>query len=339
MYQEYFGVEENPFSNTPDPKYLFMSRRHKEALAHLIYGVEGGSGFVLLTGEIGAGKTTLSRYLADHLPDNVELALCVNPRLTEAELMASICDDLAIDVDGSRYSIKDLTSSLNAYLLETYAGGGRAVLMIDEAQNLTLGLLEQIRLLTNLETAQDKLLQIILIGQPELKDLLYRPDMHQFSQRITARYHLKPLQAVETRAYIAHRLSVAGVPTEIFHPSALKVIGQRSRGVPRLINNICDRCLLGAYAAGRRDVDAALARRAADEVLGPAGATGRWRMMVAGAGIAAIIVGLAVIVLDPRDQRLLPSISQTPMAIAARAEISTWPGFKHLFRPPAPAAR
>ena len=207
MFREYFGIEENPFSNTPDPSYLFLSERHQEALAHLQYGVNGTSGFVLLTGEVGTGKTTVSRCLVEQLPDNIDLALCLNPRLNEVELLATICDELAIKRETcAPDSVKDHMDALNRHLLKRHADGRRVVLIIDEAQNLSTSLLEQVRLLTNLETASTKLLQIILIGQPELRDILSRNDMRQLNQRITARYHLDPMTRAEADKYIRHRL-------------------------------------------------------------------------------------------------------------------------------------
>ncbi len=269
MYKDYFGIEDNPFSNTPDPNYLFMSIRHQEALAHLQYGVQGSSGFVLLTGEIGTGKTTVCRTLMEQLPDNVDLALCLNPRLSEAELLATICDELAIDTSQcSPTSIKDHTDAINRHLLVGYAKGRRAVLVIDEAQNLNNDLLEQVRLLTNLETASTKLLQIILIGQPELRDIVEQEELLQLSQRITARYHLEPMGAEEIEKYIHHRLKVAGLEPGLMEPSAIVEISLRSGGIPRLINSICERTLLGAYGSNEKTIGRDLARKAADEVLG-----------------------------------------------------------------------
>lgn len=338
MFREYFGISENPFSNTPDPNYLFMSQRHKEALAHLIYGVEGNSGFVLLTGEVGTGKTTLCRYLAERLPDNVELALCINPRLTEVELLANICDEMKIPIEGSRHSAKDLMDAINAYLLEVYAKGGRAVLIIDEAQNLGFNRLEQVRLLTNLETSDSKLLQVILIGQPELKEFLERPDLRQLSQRITARYHLNPMTRKEVKSYIAHRLVVAGLTPEIFGRGALNEISRTARGIPRLVNSICERCLLGAYAEGRRTIDAKLARAAAKEVLGSLPRGGGAALPVS-LGLAAGVAAMAFLTLDPMGINLVPALSQSPRAEAVRDEVRTWPGVEHLFRRPAAESR
>jgi general secretion pathway protein A len=270
MFREYFGIEENPFSNTPDPSYLFLSERHQEALAHLQYGVEGTSGFVLLTGEVGTGKTTVSRCLVEQLPDTVDLAMCLNPRLTEAELLATICDEMAINRKKcAPDSVKDHMDALNRHLLKCHANGRRAVLIIDEAQNLSTSLLEQVRLLTNLETASTKLLQIILIGQPELRDTLARNDMRQLSQRITARYHLDPMTRTEADNYIRHRLTVGKLPPDLIQPAAMSVIFEYSGGIPRLINSICERCLLGAYATSTKTIGAALAHTAAGEVLGP----------------------------------------------------------------------
>ncbi len=270
MFKDYFGIEENPFSNTPDPNYLFMSGLHQEALAHLQYGIFGSSGFVLLTGEVGTGKTTVCRYLLEHLPPNIDFALCLNPRLSEAELLAVICTELGIDVSGcSPDSVKDHMDVLNKHLLVCYAKGRRAVLIIDEAQSLGFSLLEQIRLLTNLETASTKLLQVILIGQPELRGILDRENMRQLNQRITARYHLEPMAPPEAKEYIRHRLRTGGLDEDLIEPAAMDEIVARSGGIPRLINSICERCLLGAYAEEKKRIDGNLARRAGDEVLGP----------------------------------------------------------------------
>ena len=312
MFREYFGIEENPFSNTPDPSYLYLSERHQEALAHLQYGVKGTSGFVLLTGEVGTGKTTVSRCLVEQLPDNIDLAMCLNPRLTEAELLATICDELAISRENyAPNSVKDHMDALNRHLLKGHANGRRAVLIIDEAQNLSTSLLEQVRLLTNLETASTKLLQIILIGQPELRGTLERNDMRQLSQRITARYHLEPMTRPETDKYIRHRLWVGKLPVDLIQPGALSVIYDHSGGVPRLINSICERCLLGAYATNMKTVDASLVHTAAHEVLGgpmPAEAASldvavpaSLKRAVAVAMAAAVVLGTAVLSQRDRD--------------------------------------
>jgi general secretion pathway protein A len=268
MYRNYFGIDENPFSVTPDPRYLYMSEKHQEALAHLLYGVGEGGGFVLLTGEVGTGKTTICRCLLEQLPDQVDVALCVNPRMSEVELLATVCDDLGIHYPGQTASLKTLVDALNQHLIEAHAKGRRSVLIIDEAQNLSPGVLEQVRLLTNLETDKHKLLQIILIGQPELNDLLARRELRQLAQRITARYHLGSLTQRETAGFIRHRLSIAGLDIDLFDAGALAKVYKLSRGIPRLINNICDRCLLGAFARNRRRIDRRMVRVAAAEVKG-----------------------------------------------------------------------
>ena len=198
MYLEYFNLTERPFSITPDPRFLYMSARHREALAHLLYGLGDGGGFVQLTGEVGTGKTTICRCLLEQIPDNVDLALVLNPKVTAIELIATVCDELGVSYDEKDVSVKSLTDVLNRYLLDAYARGRHTVLIIDEAQNLSADVLEQVRLLTNLETSTQKLLQIILIGQPELRTLLAREDMRQLAQRVTARYHLEPISREET---------------------------------------------------------------------------------------------------------------------------------------------
>lgn len=269
MYYRYFGLDGPPFSITPDPKFVYFSARHEEALAHLLFGVGqgGGGGFVQLTGEIGTGKTTLCRLLLEQLPDHVKPALILNSVLGPRELLAAICDELGVYYP-QRATRKQLVDRLNACLLETHAQGHTVVLIVDEAQNLSPQALEQIRLLTNLETATDKLLQIILVGQPELRELLDKPQLRQLSQRVTARYHLLPLNAGESERYLRHRLKVAGAPRAPFNAGAFNELHRRSGGVPRLLNVIADRAMLAAYTAEADRVDGASVKRAAREVLG-----------------------------------------------------------------------
>jgi general secretion pathway protein A len=266
MYLDFYGLKEAPFSITPDPRFVFLSERHRDALAHLLYGIgQGGSGgFVQLTGEVGTGKTTLCRLLLEQLPPDTRVALVLNPRLSPLELLETICEELKIDLTGRRGSLKSLVDALNAYLLDAYAQGLRVVLIIDEAQNLSTEALEQVRLLTNLETPTQKLLQIILLGQPELRDLLGKPELRQLAQRITARYHLTPLSADESEAYVRHRLQVAGCAKLPFTRLALRRLHDHADGVPRLLNVIADRALMAGYARnlaqiGERDVDQAAA--------------------------------------------------------------------------------
>lgn len=267
MYAAYFALTEPPFSISPDPRYLYTSARHQEAMAHLMYGVRDGGGFVQLTGEVGTGKTTLCRWLLDQVPDDLDVALILNPQFSENELLASICDELRIRYPANS-TTKKLLDLLNKRLLSSYAKGRRTVLIIDEAQMLSKVLLEQVRLLTNLETAKQKLLQIILIGQPELNTTLDRDDLKQLSQRVTARYHLRPLSAIETKEYVGYRLAIAGGRPDLFTQPAMRLIHRYSQGVPRLINVICDRALLGAYSEGRNKVNTDTVRKAAAEVLG-----------------------------------------------------------------------
>ncbi len=275
MYIDYFGFTQAPFSITPDPGFLFLSHDHREAFAHLLYGVGDTGGFVQLTGEVGTGKTTLCRYLLENTPEEVDVALILNPRQSALELVASICDELGVGYPRENDSIKTLIDRLNAHLLERHSQGKRTVLVIDEAQNLSAEVLEQIRLLTNLETTRHKLLQILLIGQPELQAIMDRPELRQLDQRITARYHLTSLSATETETYIAHRLAVAGCRKKLFTPKALRQIYKGSQGVPRLINIICDRALLGAYARQADLITPALVRQAEQEIKGRAPARPR----------------------------------------------------------------
>jgi general secretion pathway protein A len=268
MYISYFGLTENPFSLTPDPRFLFMSQRHREALAHLLFGMGEKGGFVLLTGEVGTGKTTLCRSLLEQVPEGVEVALVLNPKQTSLELVASLCDELKVSYPAATDSLKVLIDHLNRHLLDIHAKGQRTVVIIDEAQNLSTDVLEQVRLLTNLETSTQKLLQILLIGQPELHGMMAKPELRQLGQRVTARYHLTPLSPEETAAYIEHRLEVAGCKRPLFTRSTPHLIHRLSGGIPRLINTICDRALLGAYGRKRTVVNRSLARKAAAEVMG-----------------------------------------------------------------------
>jgi general secretion pathway protein A len=269
MYLSFFGLNEKPFAITPDPRYLYLSERHAEALAHLLYGVNESGGFIQLTGEVGTGKTTVVRTLLSRVPHHADVAVILNPRMTPIEFLLTICEELGLDLaDADRDSVKQLVDALNRRLLAAHAEGRRVIVIVDEAQNLSADVLEQVRLLTNLETPTQKLLQIILIGQPELRELLDRTELRQLAQRITGRYHLEPLSPEETQGYVRHRLRVAGAAEEIFAPSALAEVHRVSAGIPRVINVTCDRALLGAYTEETRKITAALVRRAAGEVYG-----------------------------------------------------------------------
>ena len=281
MYYQYFGLNEPPFSIAVNPRYLFMSPRHRDALAHLLYGVGAGGGFILLTGEVGTGKTTINRCLLEQIPQDTDTAIILNPALNAMELLASVCDELNIKYDQNNHTLKTLTDHLHKFLLDNHARNRKTVLLIDEAQHLEFDVLEQIRLLTNLETNSEKLLQIILIGQPELAQILARPELRQLNQRITARYNLEPLNLEETGAYINHRLQVAGMSPErvIFSSSVVRGIYKVTRGIPRVINVLCDRMLLGAYGRNKPRADHAMVQLAAREVLGEAytfNPTWRW---------------------------------------------------------------
>ena len=267
MYCTYFGFNERPFSIAPDPSFLYMSELHREALAHLLYGVKSDSGFVLLTGEVGTGKTTICRCLLEQMPESSKVAYVINPRLSVVELLATICDEFGIKYPPASQSIKLFVDLINEYLMAAHADGLKPVLIIDEAQNLSYELLEQVRLLTNLETNERKLLQIVMLGQPELREKLLRPEMRQLQQRITARYHLGTLGKKDTSAYIAHRLAVAGVRRKLFKQPALNRLFKLSGGVPRLINLLCDRALLGAYAQGDGKIDKQIVQKAAAEIM------------------------------------------------------------------------
>jgi general secretion pathway protein A len=268
MYTSFFGLNEKPFTITPDPRYLFMSERHGEGLAHLVYGVTESGGFIQLTGEVGTGKTTLVRTLLGQIPAEVDIALILNPQLTAIEFLTAICEELSIELPEDKGSAKALVDALNHHLLDAHAEGRRTILLIDEAQNLAEDVLEQLRLLTNLETAKQKLLQIILIAQPELREKLSQNNLRQLAQRVTGRYHLEPLSRDESDKYIDHRLRVAGALTEIFDTRARREVFRLSGGVPRVMNVICDRALLGAYSQETRTVNKRLVRRAAKEVSG-----------------------------------------------------------------------
>ena len=296
MYLEHYGLAEAPFSITPDPRFVFLSERHRDALAHLLFGIgQGGSGgFVQLTGEVGTGKTTLCRLLMEQVPENTRVALVLNPRLSPVELLETICEELHLDLDGARGSVKALVDRLNAYLLDAYAQGLCVVLIIDEAQNLSVEALEQVRLLTNLETPTQKLLQILLLGQPELREMLAREDMRQLAQRITARYHLTPLDAAETGEYLRHRYRVAGGQRFPFSAAAVRRIHAHSGGVPRLVNVIAERALLGGYAQDDTRIDARTIDRAAKEALAPK-AKPAWRWLLP-AGVGATALALIAVV-------------------------------------------
>ncbi|MCF6319029.1 MAG: AAA family ATPase [Proteobacteria bacterium] len=269
MYLDYFGFDEPPFSITPDPKFVFLSQKHEESLAHLVYGISrgGGAGFVQLTGEVGTGKTTISRLLLDQIPEKTNIALILNPTVTPLELLQNICQELKISMRGIKSKLNTLIDKLNKYLLKSWSEGESTVVIIDEAQNLSRDTLEQLRLLTNLETNTHKLLQIILIGQPELRSTMRRNDLRQLAQRVTARYHLMPLSAAETFNYLQHRISVAGGNTAIVSKSLSKQVHKITNGVPRLINILMDRALLAAYSDDSEQINIKHIKTAAIEVM------------------------------------------------------------------------
>ena len=328
MYVPFFGLKQKPFSIAPDPRYLFMSERHREALAHLLYGVQGGGGFVLLTGEIGAGKTTVCRCFLEQIPARCNVAYIFNPKLTALELLITVCHEFGIKfppltASGTPPTVKDYVDGLNEYLLRTHAVGQNNVLIIDEAQNLSPDVLEQLRLLTNLETSERKLLQIVLIGQPELRGMLARPELEQLAQRVIARYHLDALSEKESAQYISHRLAVAGLKGALpFDGAALHRIHQLTRGVPRRVNLLCDRALLGAYATGKARVDRAIVDKAALEVFGPDGekaknSPARWWPLALAGGVLVGAAATAAVQWGGRDKAPVHAMSASASASAA----------------------
>jgi general secretion pathway protein A len=325
MYASYFGLKHEPFSIAPDPRYLFMSERHREALAHLLYGLGAGGGFVLLSGEIGTGKTTVCRLFLEQVPANCNVAYIFNPKLTVTELLQSVCNEFHVAVparDGVPPTVKDFLDPLNEFLLQAHAAGRNNVLVIDEAQNLSAEVLEQLRLLTNLETSERKLLQIILIGQPELRSMLARPELEQLAQRVIARYHLDAMTPGETEHYVRHRFEVAGLSRPLpFERKALRRVHELSRGVPRRINLLCDRALLGAFANTQAAVDRKTVEKAAAEVFGTqSAAPPQWRRTAAvlGLGLAAGAGLLAGAVRLSEEAAAPPPAIRPTAAIAAK---------------------
>ena len=331
MYAQFFGLKQEPFSIAPDPRYLFMSKRHREALAHLLYGLNGGGGFVLLSGEIGAGKTTVCRCFLEQIPKRCNVAYIFNPKLTVNELLKSVCDEFGIPYQPQGpgpATVKDYLDPLNSFLLKTHAVGQNNVLIIDEAQMLSADVLEQLRLLTNLETNERKLLQIVLIGQPELRTMLARPELEQLAQRVIARFHLKALSDAESTLYIRHRLAVAGMTRGMpFDRQAIDRIHVLARGIPRRINLLCDRAMLGAYARGTHRISREIVDKAATEVFGqsePVGAgrrqSRRLALLATGIVLVAAAAFYAGYVLMP--ERSARRAAAAPAAASARAASS-----------------
>lgn len=315
MYLKHFGLSAAPFSIAPDPRYLYLSQRHQEALAHLLYGVNCGGGFVLLTGEVGSGKTTICRCLLEQVPENCDVAYIFNPKLSVAELLSTICLEFGISCPADNTSIKVFVDHINAYLLVAHARHRHAVLIIDEAQNLPADVLEQMRLLTNLETNERKLLQIILLGQPELATMLAQPELRQLAQRIVARYHLGPLTRAEVGSYVRHRLEVSGSQRPLFSSFALDRVYRLSGGIPRVINVLCDRALLGAFVQGRERIDRATLSQAAREVLARPAAPRR-SLVPSLLAVLLLAAGSALAVTAVRQDlwKALPEVAPTVIA-------------------------
>ncbi|GGX90504.1 AAA family ATPase [Vogesella alkaliphila] len=338
MYTSHYGLADSPFSIAPDPRYLFMSQQHREALAHLMYSIRGEGGFVLLTGEVGAGKTTLCRCFLEQLPAHCDVAFVINPKLTVPELLATLCEELHIALP-AEHGNKTYVDLINKHLLAAHAQGRTTLLIIDEAQNLSDEVLEQVRLLTNLETRECKLLHIILLGQPELRDKLARPELRQLSQRIVARYHLGPLQRDEIAPYIQHRLSVAGSHLDLFPPAVMRLLFSCSGGVPRKLNVLCDRALLGCYAQGKARVDRATVRQAAREVFNSSPVR-PWHKLALASGALLSTVAVAAVLFygaQPAGQRAPAPAATTATLTTAPARLAaTAPRPAALARLPAP---
>jgi general secretion pathway protein A len=329
MYTAFYGLREKPFSLTPDPRYLFLSTSHREALAHVLYGLEQGEGFIAITGEVGTGKTTLCRTLLQRLRGDTEIAFVFNPTLTGKQLLSAICNDFGLATAGRTRA--QLNDQLNQFLLETNRRGRRALLIVDEAQDLAAETLEELRLLSNLETTTSKLIQILLFGQPELDEKLDSRQLRQLRQRISVRSHLHPMSARETREYVRHRLAVAASePRELFRGAALREVQRRSRGIPRLVNLLCERALLAGYAEGAARVEARHVTRAALEILARRGR--RWRRRLArhpGAIAAAALLCLALLgALAWQRQSARAPLALAPAlpAVGAAASAGSGPG-------------
>jgi len=304
MYTQYFGLTEKPFAIAPNPRYLYMSELHREALAHLVYGLNSDGCIILLTGEVGTGKTTVCRCLLEQMPETTDVAIILNPKLTVSDLLKTICTELAIPLPPGSPSSNTSIDAINRHLLRAHANGRTTALVIDEAQNLQADVLEQLRLLTNLETDTEKLLRIILLGQPELRIMLSTPQMAQVSQRITSKYHLNPLQPEDVRVYIQHRLKVAGdITGRLFSDRAIEHVIKLSKGIPRLINLLCDRALLGAYAESSDHVSLKIMKKAGKEIsAGEKKPAISHAQAVAGLTVLAILtVGLAAVFLTMHD--------------------------------------
>lgn len=332
MYTGYFGLTEAPFAISPNPRYLYMSELHREALAHLLYGIRSDGCMILLTGDVGTGKTTLCRCLLEQLPENTEVAVILNPRLTARELLKTICEEFGLLPEHATGSIKTYIDAINAHLLRAHANDRTIAIIIDEAQNLAVDVLEQLRLLTNLETPTRKLLRILLLGQPELRDMLERPELSQVNQRITSRFHLGPLQPDDIRAYIQHRLNVAGDhSTTLFSEKAIRHAISLTGGIPRLINVLCDRALLGAYAVNTDHVDLEIMKQAGEEIFPNAyKKERRKRKAYVIAGIIGMLLAVPTVVFLPdllqqeRDKQA-PAITTQKMIVPSREEPTSTP--------------
>lgn len=336
MYTRYFGLIEKPFAIAPNPRYLYMSELHREAMAHLLYGISSEGCIILLTGDVGTGKTTVCRCLVDQLPETTDIAMILNPKLTIMDLFKTICEELKISIGETVPTVKTYVDLLNVYLLEAHAKGRNTALIIDEAQNLDIEILEQLRLLTNLETNTNKLLQIVLIGQPELRQILADPQLSQINQRVTTRYHLGPLQLADIDNYIQHRIAIAGGNSRytLFSKSAIQYVAKFSHGIPRVINLLCDHALLGAYADNQDHVSLAVMKKAARElatITSTRSSSTRGLVVALMLALLAVLIPVGLYFFDQRDNmdllkqniHLLQGTSQPDETTAASPDETT----------------